>query len=411
MSYLGELRQNVRPLTAASLGAATSLPLFAYTNSVFAPHLIAEFGWSRAQFALVGVTMLITLVLLPVIGRITDVAGVRRVALVGTLLILPCYIAYSLMQGSFMMFLVIFAAVLIVGSMTSPLTYSRIIAERFERAQGLALTVMNCAPAVLAIVLVPLLNLGIEAYGWRAAYVALGCFVFVFGGAAVLLTPKAGPDVPPQACDRAVSPEPLTATKTAREDFTTILRSRVFWIIVVAMFLCMLQTPLHSGQMNIMLQDNGLNSQSASNIVSFYAFGTIVGRIVCGLALDRYSTRIVATISLGLPAIGYFLLGTSLDMIWVISISMFIVGLSVGAESDLMAYLVSRYFKINIFSTTFGLTMSASFLSSATGALLISLTLTMFDSFAPFLFLVAGAVTVGSLLYLLVPGRNFEKIG
>ena len=76
-----------------------------------------------------------------------------------------------------------------------------------------------------------------------------------------------------------------------------------------------------------------------------------------------------------------------------------------------MAYLVSRYFKINIFSTTFGLTMSASFLSSATGALLISLTLTMFDSFAPFLFLVAGAVTVGSLLYLLLPGRNFEKIG
>ena len=58
MSYLGELRDNVKPLVAASLGCGTSLPLFAYTSSVFAPHLIKEFGWSRAQFALIGLTML-----------------------------------------------------------------------------------------------------------------------------------------------------------------------------------------------------------------------------------------------------------------------------------------------------------------------------------------------------------------
>ena len=45
MSYLGELRQNLRPLAAASLATGTSLPLFAYTNSIFAPHLIKDFGW------------------------------------------------------------------------------------------------------------------------------------------------------------------------------------------------------------------------------------------------------------------------------------------------------------------------------------------------------------------------------
>ena len=46
MSYLGELRQHARPLTAASLGAGVSLPFFAYTNTVFSPFLIKEFGWS-----------------------------------------------------------------------------------------------------------------------------------------------------------------------------------------------------------------------------------------------------------------------------------------------------------------------------------------------------------------------------
>lgn len=96
MSYFGELRQNIRPLAAASLGGGVSLPFFAYTNTVFSPHLIREFGWSRAQFALVGLTMLATLLVLPVIGRLNDRFGVRRVALGGTLLLPLCFVAYSL---------------------------------------------------------------------------------------------------------------------------------------------------------------------------------------------------------------------------------------------------------------------------------------------------------------------------
>ena len=136
----------------------------------------------------------------------------------------------------------------------------------------------------------------------------------------------------------------------------------------------MLQTPLHSGQMNLMLLDNGLTPQTASNIVSVYAFGTIVGRIGCGLALDRFTTPIVTAVSMGLPAFGYFLLGTHLDGVTIITFSMFLVGLAVGAESDLIPYLVARYFKTRIFNTTLGLLFTCSFLASAAGALAISLT-------------------------------------
>ena len=70
--YFGELVRHWRPLLAASLGAGVSLPLFAYVNTVFAPYLLREFGWSRSDFALVGVTSLATLLVLPFIGRFTD---------------------------------------------------------------------------------------------------------------------------------------------------------------------------------------------------------------------------------------------------------------------------------------------------------------------------------------------------
>ena len=406
MSYLGELRQNIRPLIGASLGVGTSLPLFAYTNSVFAPFLIEDFGWSRAQFALIGITMLVTLPFLPIIGRLTDKFGVRRMGLVGALLILPCFIGYSLMQGSFPVYLVLFTIVLIVASMTGPLVYTRVIAENFRLAQGLAFTIVLCAPAVLAIPLIPLLNMTIEEIGWRMSYVILGAFCFVCGLIAVWLTP-------PSRVGEAAEPEaPQPLEPAPRGDYQIILRSRIFWIIIVAMFLCLLQTQLHSSQMNLMLLDQGMTTQGAANIVSIYAFGTIVGRIACGLALDRFNTPIVTFVSMILPAAGFFVLGTDLDGYAVVAAAMFLVGLSVGAESDLISFLIARYFKLRIYNSTLGLLMSASFLSSAAGALGVSYTLQRYDSFEPFLFVIAGAITVGSFLFLLMPkSRDAEKVG
>lgn len=406
MSYLGEIRQNVRPLAAASLGVGTSLPLFAYTNSVFAPFLIEDFGWSRAQFALIGLTMLVTLPFLPIIGRVTDKVGVKRVALTGTLLILPLFIAYSQMQGNFIVFLALFTLVLIVASMTSTLVYTRIVAENFQKAQGLALTIVNCAPAVLAIAIIPLLNMLIEGVGWRTSYVILGAFCFVCGMIAILLLPPAKPK---EEAVRMVE-APLQSGKSG--DYATILRSKLFWIIAIAMFLCLLQTQLHSSQMNLMLLDQGLTTQSAANIVSIYAFGTIVGRIGCGLALDRYSTPIVTFVSMILPALGFFVLGSSLDAYTVVAVAMFLIGLSVGAESDIIAFLVARYFKIRIYNTTLSLLFCCSFLASAAGALGVSYTLKVYDSFEPFLFVIAGSIVIGSFLFLLMPkSRTFEKIG
>ena len=406
MSYLGELRQNIRPLAAASLGVGSSLPLFAYTNSVFAPFLIKEFGWSRSQFALVGLTLIVTMIALPFIGRLTDRLGVRPIALLGTALLPFCFIAYSQMQGSFLVFVMVFSAVLLIASMTSAMVYTRLIAENFERARGLALTIVNCAPAVLAMAAIPFLNISIEKFGWRTAYLALGLLVLALGAAALLVIPRA---TPKQAAMLEEAAEPQ---HRAWEACAAILRNKVTIVLVVAFFLCLLQVPLHATQMSLMLLDNGITAQSAANIVSVYAFGTIVGRILCGLALDRFSAPLVSAISMGLPAIGYLVLATNLDGVSVIVFAMFTIGLSVGAESDLFAFLVARYYKLRIYNLTLSLLTASAFLASAAGAVLASAALQLTDSFSPLLYLIAVTVTVGSAVFLLLPkSKDFEKIG
>ena len=117
--------------------------------------------------------------------------------------------------------------------------------------------------------------------------------------------------------------EEAETPRAAKEDYRIILGSGVFWVMNVSLFLCLLMTQLHSSQMNVMLIDNDISAQTAANIVPIYALGTIVGRIACGLALDRYATPIVTSVSMILPALGLFLLATDLNTVPVIGFAMF----------------------------------------------------------------------------------------
>ncbi len=393
MSYLGELRENARLLTAASLGVGAGLSLFGYASSIMAPYLLREFHWSKSQFALVGLAMFSTLLVLPFIGGATDIYGARRMALFGVLLTPAAFFGFSLMNGPFYQYLIVGVTVLAVGSLTTPVVYARMIAANFTQARGLALTIVTCTPALFGFVGSPLLTAYVEAFGWRSGYHAIALFVLGLGLIAVSMI---------RPTDKGAGPAERPSDKKARADkavYRQILREPALWFIMGGIFLCVLQTPLHSSQLSLMLVSNQLTTIQAGYMVSVYAGGTIVGRIACGLALDRYPTAPVAAISMGLPAIGYAVLASSYDTVSEIAFAMFLIGLSFGAEGDLLSFLVARYFRLEIFSTVASLVYASVYLASATGALTLSLTLKLTgDSFALFLWLVTGAIVLGSLL-------------
>lgn len=401
MGYFDELRRNVRPLAAACVGIGTGTQLFAYCAAVFIPHLVQEFAWSRAEFALIGLSILAAMVTAPFAGRMTDRFGVFPVAVAGVVM-LPVFLAlFAFQQGKVWHYFVISLGVQVGGCLTSGLIYTRLIAERFERSTGLALTIANCTPAAIAMVTVPLLNLFIEAYGWRKAYLAVALLTFAGGLLALWL-------IPPQSREAVAerTAQAMAARRTASRDYRNIMGSRVFWIIAVALFLCLLQTPLHAAQMNLMLVENGISAQTAANVAAVFAAGTLVGKILCGLALDRFPTPAVAVISMTLPALGLFLLATDWNAVWILSVSMFLVGVSYGAENDLNPYLVARYFKLPVYNTTLGLLSLATYCSPALGALGISLTLTTYGSYSPILYVTAAATLAGGLMFAWMPWRR-----
>jgi MFS family permease len=99
MRYLSEFGAHWRPLLAAGMGLAFGIAIANYTTSLFGPPLVAEFGWERSSFALLGMMGLVTLISMPIAGRLTDLFGVRRIAAIGVISLPLIFLAFSMMSG------------------------------------------------------------------------------------------------------------------------------------------------------------------------------------------------------------------------------------------------------------------------------------------------------------------------
>ncbi|WP_158241481.1 MFS transporter [Novosphingobium sp. TH158] len=401
--YLGEIASNWRVLAGAGLGMAVGLQMFSYITSIFAPFLIKDFGWTRSTFALIGFTMLVTLPTMPIAGRLADRFGAKRMALAGVLLLPAVIWLFSRLQGDFRYYFACSAGVMAVGCLTSPVTYTRLIVERFQRARGLALTIVMSAPALTGILLPPTLTRFMAENGWRLAYEWLALFVLVAGLIAIALIPRDCGGAPVRKVREPSAPR--------ERHFREVLGAPAFWAIFAGVLLTTVHTPLHGSQFVVLLNEQGLDAMAAARMLQVYSLGTLIGRIVCGVALDYYPARYVATISMMLPAFGLALLASPLDVAWAIGFAVFLIGVTVGAEGDLLSFLVGRYFRIEIFGTALGMCYCALYIASLSGVLLNSRLLATYDTFGPFLWLTAGAVLVGSLLFLRLPREAAGRTG
>jgi MFS family permease len=404
--YVEELRVQWRPVTAALIGTATGLSLVAYVVAIMGPHLIAEFGWNRADFALVGALGLSSVLVFPVVGRLTDTYGVRRTALVGVVATPLTCLAYTLVDD-IRVYAAIFALQCISLVTTTAPVYCRVIVQYINHARGLALAIAACGPALAAAVAGPLLNNFVTDHGWRAGYVVLAVATAISGAVAILLLPSeraraAAGESPPPAADRKPA--------AARKDFALIFRSRPFWILCCGVLLCTLPQAVLLNQLNLVLGENGVTGKDASMMISGYAVGTVLGRILSGLALDRFHAPLVATVVLALSGSGLLLIASSVDAPAFLLMAVLMVGLGYGAESDVIAYLIIRNFGLRIYSSVYGLVSATVAISATLGAIMLSVALNMTGAFAPFLTSVGGLVLLGSLLFLFLPG-NPEDAG
>lgn len=389
VTYLSELRENWRPLLAATMGIGCGMSVHGTITSAIAPSLVADVGWTRAEFAMVGSLGFVTAIALPFIGRLTDIIGVRLTALIGMVTLPLAYLAYSMMSGSITTYTAIFLIQSVLGMTTTATVYTRLAVQNVSNARGLALAIVASGPAITGAFLGPVLNTFVETYGWRASYRALAVFSAAVGAVTFLL-------IPPDRKDRDAR-EPRRKSTT---DYSAIFRSSAFWLLVVAMLLCNLPQVIMLTQLKFVLLDNGVTGPGAAIMFSALSIGMLSGRFLTGAALDRFNPYLVSAVTLGLPSIGLFLIASSFDSTTMLLCAVFSLGFAFGSEGDIMAFIVARQFDLKIYGSVMGLLTASISIATTIGTVLLSYLLVRTGGFDVFLIISGCTVLMGAAMLL-----------
>ncbi len=368
-----------------------------YTAGMFMTSFESEFGWSRSVIssqALIGVFALIFLS--PLIGALTDKVGTRIIASVSHFLYGLSFLALSTFLNSIssFIFLSLIAAIGAAGS--TPVTFTRTITGWFDQSRGLALGLTLVGTGVAAFLAPLLLAPIIEEQGWRVgaktlAWVVLAGALLV----ALLLRDNTGT----QASSNSTTDN--TVGHAIKEGQGHVLFCGVFWLLATVFFLVAFAVSGLIVHFIPMLKDGGMSLQEAGKYASVIGISVIMGRLVIGLLIDQYFAPRVAlcVFTSAAAALAFFVFND----LQIAVLAAFAIGLTMGAEVDLISFLTSRYFHLSIYGRVYGILYAVFIIGSAVSPVLMGALYDSSGSYTIALSISIVALIIASALTLLLP--------
>lgn len=366
-------------------------PILQFSFGVFVKPVSEALNAERGTLsAAVMVGLLATAICTPFMGRLVDRFGVRAVTLPAIALFAASIAAIGFATTAWA-YIALYAVAGIAAAGQTPLAYCKAVSSAFDARRGLALGIA-IAGVGLGTALVPQFAQGlITRFDWRAAYVGMGILTFglAFSAMALLVT------TPGSHQDSAGA----SSSATAQDGLTTgqALRSATFWKLALSFFLVALAAGGTVAHIVPLLTDRGLPAQRAAMALTAAGVALIAGRLLSGYLLDRVFAPIVATVFFALPLVGIgLLLGTS-DATLAIPAAV-LVGLGLGAEVDLIAFLQSRYLGLRSFGEIYGYLFAVFMVGSAIGPFMMGMSFQVLHSYAPALWVLLGGLVIACLL-------------
>ncbi len=407
---MNEFRRGWATLLGSFIGIASGVSsTYFYSLGVFLKPVGAAFGWTRGEASLGPlVGTLAAAIAAPMTGRVIDRAGPVITALISTILLAVGFALLGSVTSGLTSFLIIIGIMSLLNVGSSPMSYSRLLVADFDGHRGVALGIALTGTGIGAALLPALLVPYIAAHGWRAGYhrlalgVALTCipvFVLLIGR---LRNPAAGPASLAQQRSDGLPSGVMTTPIAVWRDPLFLLLAAIFLLAAMAV----LGTVVH---FVALLMDAGIDAGRAGRLAGVIGLSVIGGRMIAGLLLDRIPAPwITAGLFLGSAAgmLGLAVGGTAAALPGALA-----VGLGVGAEVDLIAYLVSRHFPPARYGAFYGGVYGAFLFGGAAGPALIGFLFDVSGSYA--LPLVVSAVLLGSagLLALRIPRVQPPTVG
>lgn len=336
----------------------------------------------------------------PFLGKALDLWGSRRVLLPLILAFAGAMAALSRLSPSQP---VIFALFALAGSFSAglmPVAYARSVSLVFDKRRGLALGLAIAGVGCGVALVPPLMGAIIGSAGWRNAFLVYGALVLLFAFLPVALFIN-DPPIPRERAPGASGLADATGF-TAAESFAHWR----FWLMLVAFFLAIVAINGTISHMVPLLVDRGLPTGQAVRALSAVGVAAIFSRIACGWLLDRFSGPVVAMVFLAIPIAGIALVSQNgaAQIPWVGALLM---GVAIGAEVDILAYFVSRYFGLRAFGAIYGVFFSVFGIGSGVGSFLSGASYDHFKSYDGVFLLYQGLLVISCLLVARLGAYSF----
>ena len=392
-----EWRRHYMLPIAAALGYATSV-IHIYGLGPYIGPISETFGWSRTQttFGLTLATLVQAVFSLP-IGLAVDRLGPRLFGLAGILLTTGAFALLGTATGVEANWFLLWGLLAVATLPVQATIWTSAVATRFEASRGLAFAVTLCGASVAAAVFPLLGSWLIKMHGWRTAVVIQAAIWAAIVFPMIFLFFRGAHDRPAKNVAREERRE-LAGVALAQGLRSTIylrllLASLLFTFTIIALVVHFVP----------ILTDRGADPLRAAGIASLVGFSSIAGRLVTGVLLDRFRGSLVGAGAFILPALGSILLLFGGDAALPQAAAAVLIGLTLGAEVDVIVYLTTRHFGLKHFGALYGGLLAALSIGTSLGPLTASAVFDRYHDYGPFLWLTVAFMAASSLALLSLP--------
>ncbi len=376
-----------------------------FVFSLFVKPLEASLGWARGH-VMVGFTIYFIVMGLtsPLIGRIVDRHGPRRVIPFGALVMGLGFVLASRTND----LALYYAAYVVIGSGSAGMGIvpcSAVISNWFKRRRGAALGIMSAGMGAGGVVMAPVVAHLLVAFDWRTAYLAMGiiiCAVTIPLSLAFIRTRPADMGLYPDG-DTADMEIPRDGSPSHVEQQGISLRqaatTTAIWLIGVSFFVSGFS---NTGALHApvpFLEDIGFPTATAAAALGTLGLGSATGKVFFGWLCDRIPPRRASAIGLLLQLSGILVLLTIRAdspeaSIWAYAL---LLGFGLGSWLPTMSMLVSTTFGLAYYGSVFGLIAFLESAGTSLGPLFAGL---MFDATGTYYY---AFVTFAALYAIAIP--------
>ncbi|CDQ41615.1 MULTISPECIES: MFS transporter [Virgibacillus] len=357
------------------------------------------------------ISSIVTMVFLPIGGRILAKYDVRTVLIVAILLQAGAFSMFGLMNSVWGWY--IFSIPLAIGGVFITVIAGPVVINTwFKKRNGIALGILSAFGGVLGVFTQPIVGNLITNLGWRTSYYAIGIAVIIIVIPTVLFlirnSPKDKGLVQYGAESVAEGEESNGASTNSGITFKDAKKSLAFLLLALFFFII---TAVSSFTIHIptYLANQGYDVKFTGNAMAATALGVFIGSLLFGYLTDRIGVKITSLLAMLIGLLSITMLLLFVDVVTLIIVALVLFGCMTSSIGTIAPALTTAMFGSRDYSQIYSTVSLGLAVASVIALPAYGYIFDFSGSYVPAFYIIIGMFVL-NILFVILAFHNKEKM-